>query len=357
MRMNKSGLDQGSAEREKALKILDLFETENSAQWLALIEKSDWRAGAFLAGLVRNGSFYETLGEGSKVLLLTEGDELISYCTFAKYDDIRPTELTPWVGFVYTFPAWRGRGCIGRLFDEVGRLAEERGVEEVYLSTNHVGLYEKYGFEFKTMLNDLEGVPSRIYSLKIGQGGTGTDTDSDTDTGTALDGADKPAADIRVIEADERMADGLAVLAAEFRCVLRSYRGERIEPDIEAGREELLEYLHAGYPVYAALAGDALAGYAVCRVDGGVVWVEHLYVREAWRRRGVASLLYDRAEAFSESLGNDTAFNWVHPNNDGIIAFLRSRGYTVLNLIEIRKPFAGEKPASSVRVDDHRFDY
>lgn len=320
------------------MKILDFFESENSGHWLDLIEKSDWRAGSFLARLIKNGSFYETLGEGSTVLLLTEGDELISYCTFSKYDDIQPTELTPWVGFVYTFPKHRGQGRIGLLFDEVKRLCASRGVQKVFLSTAHIGLYERYGFEFREMLDDIDGNPSRVYSL-------GIETEHKTPDG------------VEVIEADEGMADGIAALIAEFRRVLRSYRGEMIEPDFEAGREEFLEFLQAGYPVFAAVKGETLLGYIACRVDCGVVWVEQLFVREAYRRLGIASLLFDRAEAFSESLGNDTAFNWVHPNNDGIIAFLRSKGYTVLNLIEIRKPFIGEKPKTTVNVNGHTFDY
>lgn len=162
---------------------------------------------------------------------------------------------------------------------------------------------------------------------------------------------------MEIIKLDESHAPKLAEMIAEFRRILRSYRGETIKPDIEAGREEFLEYLQAGFPVFAAAEGEELLGYAVCRVDQGVVWVEQLFVREEHRRRGVASLLFDRAEEFSESLGNDTAFNWVHPNNDGIIAFLRSKGYTVLNLIEIRKPFAGEKINSTVNVNGHSFDY
>ncbi|MBR5948297.1 MAG: GNAT family N-acetyltransferase [Clostridia bacterium] len=316
------------------MRILDFFETKNSGHWLELIEKSDWRAGLFLAHIIENGSFYETLGEGSTVLLLTEGDELISYCTFSKYDDIQPTELTPWIGFVYTFPEQRGKGRIGLLFNEVKRLCASRGVNEVFLSTNHSGLYERYGFEFREMLDDIDGNPSRVYSLRIAR-------------------EDEP----RIIEADAGMADGIAALIAEFRRVLRSYRGETIAPNVEAGREEFLEFLQSGYPVFAAVKGEELLGYAACRVDGGVVWVEHLFVREEYRRLGVASLLFDRAEKFSESLGNDTAFNWVHPNNEGIIAFLKSKGYTVLNLIEIRKPFEGEKLKTTVNVNGHIFDY
>ena len=143
--------------------VINYFESDRREHWLAQIAKSDWSAGPFLHRLLRTGTFFEATGQNSRVLLLTEGDELISYCTYARKDDIQPTELTPWIGFVYTFPAHRGRRCIGRLFDEIGRLARAEGVGAVYLSTNHVGLYEKYGFEFLTMMDDIEGKPSRIY--------------------------------------------------------------------------------------------------------------------------------------------------------------------------------------------------
>ena len=40
-------------------------------------------------------------------------------------------------------------------------------VSEVYISTNEVGLYEKYGCEFKTEMKDMYGEPSRVYVKKI----------------------------------------------------------------------------------------------------------------------------------------------------------------------------------------------
>ena len=40
-----------------------------------------------------------------------------------------------------------------------------------------------------------------------------------------------------------------------------------------------------------------------------------------------------------------------------MIDFLRTKGYTVLNMIEIRKPYKGEKPATIIRVGDNVFDY
>ena len=149
------------------MKVIRFYESDNKELWISEIERSDWRAGAFLSRLLREGEFFKTVGNDSDVLLLTDGDELISYCTFAEKDDIQPTELTPWVGFVYTFPEHRGNRYAGMLFDEVERLAKEKCVEKVYLSTNHVGLYEKYGWEFLTMMDDMDGEPSRIYIKRI----------------------------------------------------------------------------------------------------------------------------------------------------------------------------------------------
>jgi len=47
------------------------------------------------------------------------------------------------------------------------RLAIKDGMPEVYISTNHIGLYEKYSCEFKTEMNDMNGEPSRVYVKKI----------------------------------------------------------------------------------------------------------------------------------------------------------------------------------------------
>ena len=148
-----------------------------------------------------------------------------------------------------------------------------------------------------------------------------------------------------------------APLVAAFRVELNSYRGVVSLPDEKAGEEELLEYLDSGFPMYAAVEDGVTVGYAVCRVDEPCVWVESLYVLPQYRRKGIASALFQKAEEFAASLGEDTVFNYVHPNNEKVISFLRSKGYTVLNLIEVRKPYAGEKLTTKIRVGDNEFDY
>ena len=154
-----------------------------------------------------------------------------------------------------------------------------------------------------------------------------------------------------------KVNDDLAQMVAQFRVELRSYKGIVSKPNVEAGREEMEEYLAAKFPVFAATVGGEYAGYVVCRIDNQVVWVESIFVREEYRRRGVASALHSKAEEIAASYGNDTVYNYVHPNNHRMIEFLRKRGYTVLNLIEIRKPYQGEKLAQVIQVGEHEFDY
>ncbi|MBR5009937.1 MAG: GNAT family N-acetyltransferase [Clostridia bacterium] len=160
-----------------------------------------------------------------------------------------------------------------------------------------------------------------------------------------------------IIKIDGSSAGRVVPLIAAFRVTLRGYKGIASEPDLEQAKEEIEEFLDKGYPVYAAVQGRDTAGYVVCRTDGPCVWVEHIFVREEYRRRGIASLLFKQAEDLAARLGDDTVYNFVHPNNEGMIAFLRSRGYTVLNMLEIRRPWTGETPTAKVRVNDTEFDY
>lgn len=145
------------------MKIIEYFTAENAEHWLHEIGKSDWGAGQYLHQLLSENSLKKTVGETALVPLLVDEDKLIAFCTFAPLDDIQPTDLSPWIGFVYTFPQYRGHRYAGLLLDYAESIATIMGREYIYISTGHTGLYEKYGYEFYKMEKDIADEDSRIY--------------------------------------------------------------------------------------------------------------------------------------------------------------------------------------------------
>lgn len=162
---------------------------------------------------------------------------------------------------------------------------------------------------------------------------------------------------MNIVRITEKELEQIAPLVAEFRVTLKAFRGIASQPDLCAGRDEAAEYLEAGFPCFAVECEGEMAGYIVCRVDEPCVWVESIYVRPAWRRHGIASALFAKAEEIAAGYGEETLFNYVHPNNHEMIGFLRKHGYTVLNLVEIRKPCRDEALTQKIAVGEHEFDY
>lgn len=148
------------------MEIINYFDCNNKQHWLAEIKKSDWRAAPTLAGFLESGTFFEMLGDGV-LLLLTDGDKLVSFLTFARNDCIDDKSLYPWIGFVFTFPEYRVHRYAGRLIERCEELAREHNVKNVYICTDHIGLYEKYGYSYLENRVDIYGDDSRIYIKKI----------------------------------------------------------------------------------------------------------------------------------------------------------------------------------------------
>lgn len=149
------------------MKIIEYFSSENKEHWLSEIKKADWGAAKFLAHLLSEGTLKETLGQTTLVPLLTDGEKLVSFCTLAPLDDVQPTELSPWIGFVYTAPEFRGNRYAGKLLNWAESVATVMGKDFIYISTNHTGLYEKYGYEFFQKAKDINGEETKIYRKNL----------------------------------------------------------------------------------------------------------------------------------------------------------------------------------------------
>lgn len=155
----------------QSLQIKDYFQLATTEQktWLTKIDESDWRAGKYLFQLLSDGNFKNHYGEKSKVFLLTDGNNLVSFCSFAERDEIPDTEQTPWIGFVYTFPTFRGKRRIGKLIEHIYHLAKNQGYQTLYISTDQKGLYESLGFSFLQTMTERWDGETLVYQMKITQ--------------------------------------------------------------------------------------------------------------------------------------------------------------------------------------------
>lgn len=149
------------------MEVKELYGIDEREYWIDRIKMSDWGAGRYLYELICKKELKTLCGNTTKVFLLTEDRQLISFCTLAELDDIRDADIGPWIGFVYTFPQYRGHRYMGILLEAAYEAAKNNGAGQVYISTGETGLYEKYGYSFYKMMKDVHGEDSRVYKREI----------------------------------------------------------------------------------------------------------------------------------------------------------------------------------------------
>lgn len=117
--------------------------------------------------MLREKSFEHYLGENPLLFILSENGEPAAFCTLSQKDAIDDEKLFPWIGFVYTAEEFRGKRLSEAVIRAALETASEKGYEKVYLTTDHIGFYEKYGFVYLENRKDVFGCDSRIYVYNI----------------------------------------------------------------------------------------------------------------------------------------------------------------------------------------------
>lgn len=155
------------------MRIIEYFEqTDELQKYLRQqIVQGDWRAAKYLYEVLEQGKLKEQYGESTRLLLLMEKMEVLAFCTLAERDEIVEEEtepyMKPWIGFVYTYPGHRGHRYSEKLIRQACGLAKQDGYEKVYLSSNEIGLYEKYGFVFLGKMHTVWGEETQVFEKKL----------------------------------------------------------------------------------------------------------------------------------------------------------------------------------------------
>lgn len=145
------------------MELINYFDSEDQVQLIEKIAVCDWSAAKFLVKLLQKGTFNETLGGWGYLFLLMDGDNLVSFGTLTGQDAVRDENLTPWIGFVFTSPEYRGHRYAGWILQHAEMTAAGLGYSKIYIGTDHIGLYEKYGFTYQENRIDCWGGDMQIF--------------------------------------------------------------------------------------------------------------------------------------------------------------------------------------------------
>lgn len=96
--------------------------------------------------------------------LCMDGEKIVAGMGVIENDFHDRKDLAPNVCAVYTEEAYRCRGIAGKLLGYVVEDCRKKGISPLYLVTDHIGFYERYGWEFLCMVQG-EGEPemTRMY--------------------------------------------------------------------------------------------------------------------------------------------------------------------------------------------------
>ncbi len=99
--------------------------------------------------------------------LLMKDQTIIGCAGLITNDFISRMDLFPWLCALYIDPEYRGNNYAKLLIDKAKNDAKKVGFEALYLSTDHIGYYEKFNFKYIGDGYHPWGESSRIYMISL----------------------------------------------------------------------------------------------------------------------------------------------------------------------------------------------
>lgn len=91
-------------------------------------------------------------------LILIENNKLVGFISILPYDCDEEPNLTPWYATMFVKKEYRGRCCSKILNEAILKEAKNRNIKELYLKTELINYYEKFGAKFVKKLNNNEKI-------------------------------------------------------------------------------------------------------------------------------------------------------------------------------------------------------
>lgn len=99
--------------------------------------------------------------------LLIDDEDIIGCAGLITNDFISRMDLYPWVCALYIEKEYRGNSYGSLLLEKAKQDTANMGFDNLYLSTDHIGYYERYGFTYIGQGYHPWGASSRIYCADL----------------------------------------------------------------------------------------------------------------------------------------------------------------------------------------------
>lgn len=138
----------------------------NSERWADLIgfaKSCSWEAGKHLANMMEKNLFTDW----ESVFAVISDGEIVGFCTFLKTDYYPENRYSPWISSIFVDEAHRGNRISGKMIQRVIGYAKEQGFKNVYIPSDMLGFYEKYGFARIDELQNYSGDFDHVFVKEI----------------------------------------------------------------------------------------------------------------------------------------------------------------------------------------------
>ncbi|WP_188690963.1 GNAT family N-acetyltransferase [Bowmanella pacifica] len=102
-----------------------------------------------------------------KFFLLLKGQQAVGCYGLITNDFISRCDLWPWLACLFIEESERGQRLSQGIFVHAAKQAGAMGFEQLYLTTDHQGLYEKFGWQRLADGYSLFGAKTRIYQHSV----------------------------------------------------------------------------------------------------------------------------------------------------------------------------------------------
>lgn len=152
-------------------RIIELFEiqkveknTELMNQLLDFVENFSWiEVKEHTLRMIKNWEY----NEWETPFAATVQGRIVGMATIMKTDYYPLPGIYPWVSNLFVTEEYRGHRISQKLINFANDYAKEIGFDRTYIPTEHVGLYEKYGYCYiKDIVNYGNGI-DRLYAKNL----------------------------------------------------------------------------------------------------------------------------------------------------------------------------------------------